>query len=249
MKTGFCFLVKESLNNCSLWEQFLHSAMPNSFGLYVHAKTSSPRPVLSESCIDLEPLDTAWGDRSLVAATQRLLSIAVDDGCDSMVLVSGDMLPLQPFDWIQSFCKQTRFSLQQKVGLDQQQTIANAMRFARIAPYFGLPINQLKKQNMFFIMTRNDFCRICENASIMSFPLLELADEYYWVNHAIRIGAEWKSSNVVFCNPDPTRTQALNMELTPKLLHFCRSVDYGFIRKVAGIDAQAVADLINVYAL
>ena len=108
-------------------------------------------------------------------------------------------------------------------------------------------MDQLRKQNMFFVILREVICRIIESASVDYFPLLQLADEYYWVNHLIRIGAEWQSSNVVFCNSDPTRTQAKVMELTPALLESCRNDGYGFIRKITSLDDQVRADLQAVY--
>ena len=135
-----------------LWERFLAPAPLGSFGIYVHAKTATPWPILINSCVDPSPLFTSWGNVSLVAATKRLFDAAVDDGCDAMVLVSGDMLPLQTFDWIRAFSEETRFSLQPSHGLTQRQSLANSQRFQQISPYFQLPVKQLRKQNMFFVI-------------------------------------------------------------------------------------------------
>ena len=248
MKLGFCFLVKEGLSHCSLWESFFASVSPDAYGVYVHAKNSAPHPVLVGSCVDPAPIHTAWGDRSLVAASQRLLSMAIDDDCDSMVLLSGDMLPLQSFRWIQEFCGQTRFSVQPQVGLSERQIKANVKRFSLLSDYLCLSVEMLKKQNMFFSIKRDDFLKIVVEAEISEFPLHELADEYYWINHLIRIGAEWKSSNVVFCNSDPTKTQALVLNLTPDLLDSCFSDGYAFIRKIADINAGVIRDLRLIYS-
>ena len=248
MKLGFCFLVKEGLSHCSLWESFFAAVPPNAYGVYVHAKNSSPHPVLVGSWVDPAPINTAWGDRSLVAATQRLLLTAIDDDCDAMVLVSGDMLPLQSFRWIQEFCGQTRFSVQPQVGLSERQIRANVKRYSLLSNYLCLPASELKKQNMFFSIKRDDFLKIVSEAEISEFPLYELADEYYWINHLIRIGAEWRSSKVVFCNPDPTKTQALMLNLTSELLRSCFSNGYAFIRKIAGIDSEAIRDLRRIYS-
>ena len=248
MKLGFCFLVKEGLSHSSLWELFFASVSPDAYGVYVHAKTSAPHPVLVGSCVDPAPIKTAWGDRSLVVATQRLFSMAIDDDCDSMVLLSGDMLPLQSFSWIQEFCAQTRLSVQPQVGLSERQVKANVQRLSLLVAYLRLPLDELKKQNMFFSIKRDDFLKIVSEAEISEFPLYELADEYYWINHLIRIGAEWKSSKVVFCNPDPTKTQALMLNLTSELLRSCFSNGYAFIRKIAGIDSEAVRDLRRIYS-
>ncbi len=247
MKLGFCFLIKDGLSQLSLWERFLAPASQGSYGIYVHAKTPAPAPVLKGSSVDPAPLVTAWGDWSLVAATQRLFAAAMDDACDAMLLLSGDMLPLQPFDWIQAFCERTRISVQPSQGLSQQQRLANAERYAQIAPYFRLPINRLRKQNMFFVIQRHAVEQIAALPSRGTFPLAQLADEYYWVNHLIGLDADWQPSKVVFCNPDPTRTQALPMALTTELLRETRSSGFAFIRKITSVDDQSYLQLRSIY--
>jgi len=249
MKLGFCFLIKEGLSHCSLWEDFFRGAPFDGYGVYVHAKTSTPFPVLFGSFVDPDPLSTSWGGQSLVAATQRLFSRAVGDGCDAMILLSGDMLPLQSFAWIEKFCAQTRFSIQPRSGLTTRQISANVERFSLISSYFQLSINQLKKQNMFFVITRDDFRKIVDESDIAEFPLKELADEYYWVNHVIRIGFNWSPSRVVFCNPDITKTQALVMDLTSDLLSYCHLREYAFIRKIASIELGVDEKLRQIYSL
>ena len=163
MKLGFCFLIKEGLSHCSLWEDFFRGAPFDAYGVYVHAKTSVPFPVLFGSFVDPDPLSTSWGSQSLIAATERLFSRAVGDGCDAMILLSGDMLPLQSFAWVEKFCAQTRFSIQPWSGLTSRQISANIERFSLISSYFQLSVNQLKKQNMFFVITRDDFQKVIDN--------------------------------------------------------------------------------------
>lgn len=247
MKLGFCFLIKHGLNHASLWSRFLAASPPGSAGVYVHAKTSTPFPVLDAAWVDPSPLATAWGDLSLVAATQRLFMTAIDDGCDAIVLLSGDMLPLHSFDWIQGFCRKTRLSLQPLEGLSERQLYANSERFKQISPYFGLKVEQLRKQNMFFVIQSRDAVKIMDAASPKDFPLLELADEYYWINHLIRMNADWHESNVVYCNPDPTRTQALNLVLTTDLLRKCREEGFAFIRKIQSLDPRIKNKLEDYY--
>ena len=149
---------------------------------------------------------------------------------------------------IQEFCGQTRFSVQPQVGLSVRQIKANVKRFSLLSDYLCLSVEALKKQNMFFSIKRDDFLKIVAAAEISEFPLYELADEYYWINHLIRIGVEWKSSNVVFCNPDPTKTQALVLNLTPDLLSSCFSEGYAFIRKMVDLDAGVIRDLKCIYS-
>ena len=231
----------------SLWSRFLAGSSPGSVGVYVHAKTSAPAPILDGAWVDPFPLSTAWGDLSLVMATQRLFMAAIDDGCDAMVLLSADMLPLQSFDWVQHFCCQNRFSLQPREGLSERQILANTKRFQQVAPYFGLEVEQLRKQNMFFVIQRHAAISVMNVARLDRFPLTQLADEYYWINHLIRMKVDWLESNVLYCNPDPTRTQALNLHLTTDLLRRCRQEDYAFIRKISSLDPQVKRELEACY--
>ena len=150
MCIAFCFLVKESVNNLDLWSAFFEGVAPSRFRVFVHAKTPFPSAVPDGALIDSDPLPTAWGELSLVMATRRLFDQALQDGCTSMVLLSGDMLPLWSFERIQERCQSTRFSLQPTEGLTERQSSANAARYAQMAPWLGLDVSQMMKQNMFF---------------------------------------------------------------------------------------------------
>jgi hypothetical protein len=129
---AFCFLVKDSINNLDLWSTFFEGIASSRFRIYVHAKTPYPSAVPDGAVIDSDPLPTAWGELSLVMATHRLFDQAMEDGCSSMVLLSGDMLPLWPFERIQERCQSTRFSLQPADGLTERQSSANAARYQQI---------------------------------------------------------------------------------------------------------------------
>ena len=150
MAIGFCFLIKDSVNNLDLWAAFFEGIASSQYRIYVHAKTPSPCAVPGGAVVDSDPLPTAWGELSLVMATQRLFDQALEDGCTSMILLSGDMLPLWPFERIQDHCQSTRFSLQPTEGLTERQSSKNAERYAQMAPWLGLDRSQMMKQNMFF---------------------------------------------------------------------------------------------------
>ena len=51
----------------------------------------------------------------------------------------------------------------------------------------------------------------------------------------------------LYCNPDPTRTQACTLDLTTELLAQCRQSRYLFIRKVAKVDDSPASLLKNIY--
>ena len=76
-------------------------------------------------------------------------------------------------------------------------------------------------------------------------PLKQLADEYFWVNALIAAQRAISADSFLYCNPDPTRTQACALDLTTELLAQCRKSQ--FIRKVAQVDDASASLLKNIY--
>ncbi len=246
MTLAFCFLIKDSVDNLDLWSAFFENIPFPKYRIYVHAKTSSPSAVPAGAVIDADPLPTAWGELSLVLATRRLFDQALKDGCSSMVLLSGDMLPLWPFERIQDHCRSTRFSLQPTEGLTERQSSKNAERYEQIAPWLGLDRSQMMKQNMFFSMSSSDYQSV-RGLPLSDCPLKQLADEYYWVNALTAAQRTSCADSFLYCNPDRTRTQACSLDLTAELLVQCRQDRYLFIRKVATMDVAAASLLKDIY--
>ena len=126
------------MDHLHLWTHCLATAAPDAVRCCVHAKTPQPTSYPVDAWVDADPIPTAWGALSLVLATRRLFEKAWQDGCTSMLLLSGDMLPLQSFQAIRQACTQTQLSLQPGVGLNERQQKANDQRYTTIAPWFGL---------------------------------------------------------------------------------------------------------------
>ncbi len=246
MAIGFCFLIKDSVNNLDLWTAFFQGTSSSQYRIYVHAKTSSPRAVPCGAVVDCDPLPTAWGELSLVMATHRLFDQASRDGCTSMILLSGDMIPLWSFERIHEHCQSTRFSLQPAEGLTERQSRKNAERYGQMAPWLGLDASQMMKQNMFFSISSADYQSV-RGLSLRDCPLKQLADEYYWVNVLIASRRTVRDDRFLYCNPDPTRTQACALDLTPGLLSECRKSGYLFIRKVSTVHSVSASILKDIY--
>ena len=223
-----------------LWQKFFMSADKSSYSIYIHAKSNIVSTILDNVFVDPHPLDTEWASISLVHATKRLLETAFDDGCQAVVFLSGDSLPIWNFKTICNLCTKTLFSLQPKDGLQQYQIKKNQREHNRIRGFYNLPSTKnLVKQNMFFSITKADFDAI-KNVDIDDFPCKEVPDEYFWANQLIIKGHEVNDCNFIFVNDDPTKTQSLSWIIDSNLLHHTRSMGYLFIRKVKRFsDAQS----------
>lgn len=234
MKIGFCFLVKNNISNQKIWQKFFSMADRSSYSIYIHAKSNVVSTALDNVFIDPHPLVTEWASISLVHATKRLLETAFEDGCQAVVFLSGDSLPIWNFKTICNLCTKTLFSLQPKDGLHQYQIKKNQREHNRIREFYNLPSTKnLVKQNMFFSITKADFDAI-KNVDIDNFPCKEVPDEYFWANQLIIKGNAVSDSDFIFVNDDPTKTQSLSWIVDSELLHYTRSRGYLFIRKVAG---------------
>lgn len=234
MKLGYCFLVKEALHFQPLWQAFFSGVDPSHYRVYLHGKHGAIPCELPGAWVDPEPLATAWGSLSLVQASKRLFERAFAEGCDSLLLLSGDMLPLWRYSTIANRCRSSRFSLQPTKGLNLQQQEANQARFEAIGAHLKMPVRQLRKQNMFFAISSHNYAKVRQEP-IEAFPLAELADEYYWINQLRRLGHRSRDGRYVYCNPDSSRTQAVSLVLDPTTLRRCRSQGYLFLRKVSEV--------------
>ena len=234
MKIGFCFLVKSNISNQNIWERFFSLVDNSCYSIYVHAKTNVVATSLCNVFIDPHPLATEWASISLVHATKRLLETAFRDGCQIVVFLSGDSLPLWNFDTVYNLCTKTLFSLQPNDGLKKYQIKMNQREHNRIKEFYQLPASiNLVKQNMFFSITKADFESI-KNVEISDFPCQEVPDEYFWANQLIIKGRKVNDYNFIYINDDPTKTQSLSWIIDSELLHHVRSRGYLFIRKVIG---------------
>ena len=234
MKIGFCFLVKKNISREYIWKVFFNSAHNSAYSIYIHAKTNTVSSLLESANVDPFPLKTEWASLSLVKATKRLLTTAFQDGCDSVVFLSGDSLPLWSFNTIEKLCTDSLFSLQPSQNLNATQINQFRRESNRIKTFYGLESSiRLVKQNMFFSLTKSDF-ELIQDISVDNFPAQEVPDEYFWANHLIIKGAKINDSNFIFVNDDPTKTQSLSWIIDRELLHFLRSKGYLFIRKANG---------------
>ena len=234
MKIGFCFLIKNKIGFENLWKTFFYPANESEYSIYIHAKTANVCTILENVLIDLNPIETSWASISLVHATKRLLETAFNDGCESVIFLSGDTLPLWNFRTIQNLCSETLFSLQPKDGLFQFQINMNEREHTRIRNFYQLNTSiDLVKQNMFFSISKYDY-NLIKDIEVSLFPTQEVPDEYFWANHLIIKGRNVSDSKFIFVNDDATKTQSRPWILDGEILFHARSKGYLFIRKVIG---------------
>ncbi len=74
-KIAFCFLIYDSINHEELWNNFFANADRNKYTIYIHYKENLPLKHFEDNKIK-NSIPTAWGDKSLVKASNLLFRTA-----------------------------------------------------------------------------------------------------------------------------------------------------------------------------
>lgn len=90
---AFLFLSYGDIQNIHVWKEYLKDAQ--GYKLYLHRADGISKSDIECSIVKTVP--TEWGKFSIVEAQQVLINAALDDGADHLVFVSGDSIPVRPF--------------------------------------------------------------------------------------------------------------------------------------------------------
>ena len=250
MKIGFCFLIKRYISySKELWLPFF-DGHEDEYGIYIHSKVG-PHDI-DHYCPGLQNakilfgklIDTKWGASSLVQATINLFEDAYNDGCDYMILVSGDMIPLCSFEQLKSITDSTAFTSPEREIMNRWQEGRMHRRYygprnhqvSEIVPEF----KDYKKQNMFFGITAEDYKGVNWQQYLDKyFTNYCCPDEHFWINILSALNIQYNNMNFIHVSNDPGNTQARKWELTNNLID---DVKCYFIRKIHGNPKRAVLD-------
>lgn len=96
---GFLFLSYQDITQKTMWSQFFSAAPKDQYLCFVHRKDGETTSWLPNStCIPT--MESAWGAWSLVEIEFALYRKAIDAGCDHVILLSGDCVPLVTFQHV-----------------------------------------------------------------------------------------------------------------------------------------------------
>jgi len=102
-KIAFCFLIYDSINHEELWKKFFEKSTKSKYNIYIHYKENLPLKYFEENKLD-HCIETAWGHKSLVQASNLLFKKAFDDTANyKFVLLSNSCIPLKSFDNVYDF--------------------------------------------------------------------------------------------------------------------------------------------------
>ena len=223
-KIGFCFLIKDELFNQDVWNLFFKNISFDKYKIFIHYKTKCEVNLNNYKFID--NIDTKWGDISLVKASLMLFDEAFKNDCDLAILLSGDTLPLKPFcDFFK--IKNTTFSkilIYDNESLkDKDYSEYNLIKKIKSninKKYHSLDIelkNKMditdwKKQNMFFCIKKEDYNVINSKNYLNYFNDVKIPDEFYFINIFTLNNLYFDEIDYIFCNTNPNKTQALNID-------------------------------------
>jgi len=278
MKIGFCFLIKQYITYPELWLPFF-DGHEDEYGIYIHCKRAPHGPgykgiqktgkgypgevlpgdvhllcrstdLSAKAKIASKLINTKWGGSSLVQATISLFEDAYNDGCDYIILVSGDMIPLCSFEQLKSITDSTAFTSPEREIMNRWQEGRMHRRYygprnhqvSEIVPEF----RDYKKQNMFFGITAKDYKSVnWQQYFDKYFTNYCCPDEHFWINILSALNIEYNNTNFVHVSNDVGSTQARSWTLTDKLID---DTECYFIRKVhRGIEVDVLDRMKQIY--
>ena len=99
----FLFLIKDKVHNINLWKKYFKNS--KNYKIIIHPKNKEKIVYIDKNEIVLNPIETKWGDISLVDAEINLLKKALEykNKNSYYILLSGDSLPLSSYKELYNF--------------------------------------------------------------------------------------------------------------------------------------------------
>lgn len=192
-------MVDRSILYEDVWSAWLSKIDQSRYGLYVHPKHEGEFDTnISSIKITNKWTRTGWGSRSLTIASLFVMEEAVNDGCDYLILLSGDSVPMRSFDDILGAVDNNIFCCPvEPLGSKELWRFKKVMRFrwngGSDMLKAKIKFDQFKKQNMFFGMSTECFKQIHQPGSSADASLSKyfpkkpagtcrITDEHYFIN-------------------------------------------------------------------
>lgn len=103
---GFLFMSYQDIEQRDVWSHFFSTAHSDQYRCFVHRKDGVTTTWLPNSmCIPT--IKSEWGTWSLVEIEFALYRQAISAGCNYIILLSGDTVPLVTFDCLPSLMENT----------------------------------------------------------------------------------------------------------------------------------------------
>jgi hypothetical protein len=251
MKIGFCFLTYGSIKHESLWEEFFRPANPDSYQIYIHAKDRDLcKTQLKGARIIRFPKATNYADISLVRATLYLFEKASEGGCNYMILLSEDSIPLMSFRQVGRRMTGSQFVVQNRNLISDKSADHNRKNYKLVSPYIRrtMTFDRFQKQNMFFVISNGDLQVFLKKDYTCYFKHLYAPDEYFFINMFQHLGLKYRSGRVMLANEqNEIKTKSKQWNLTLPVLQRVMRMDYMFVRKVASVSSAGEQQLVRLY--
>lgn len=191
-KVAFLFLVRRTLNQPKVWQEFFAGSMGTSHtNVYCHPKDPNDVdvPLLQEAVIS-ENIATAWGDVSVTRAILALLKAALSNSDNAkFVLCSESCVPLRPFKEIHA-----EITSHNKSYFDFMALSDYIHRFGDLR--MDIPLCNFKKHATWWILDRKhaQICVAKQKHYLPAFKKVMVPDEHYF---ATVLWNESKQSEVI----------------------------------------------------
>lgn len=221
---AFCFLTLKNIENEYFFYRFFKN---NNSNIYINSKYKTKS--YFENVYHYPTKNKS--DISIVEATLLLLKKAFENEDNKyFVFLCGSCIPLLSFEEFKNKVEQLEYSVIKEFPMNKKE------RYHQLSPQFKKNYNyhQFTKQHPNMILTREDVKIFIENSYLTKhFKNMECPDEHYFINIMRLLKRDFYNHQIMFCNTDIHKTQALTFtSLDKHFIDFLKKKEYYFIRKL-----------------
>jgi hypothetical protein len=179
MCIAFLFLITDVIHCYDLWKHFFESSDRNKWNIYVHQKTNCSIGWFDQYKLPTT-VPTKWGDYSLIRAQNLLLSHAMTDPQNSvMVMLSGTCAPIRNMEYIEKY-------LDPRYSYFHQRPIDDIQRYNRIKKF--IKFKDFKKASQWCILNRKHIEILLNSDKYMyqTFKNVFCPDEHAYISTLIK---------------------------------------------------------------
>lgn len=247
----YCFLTYNDLERLDIWNKYFEDK--TNFKVFIHPKPNEKNNInISKYSFPIHIIDNpiktvSKSHISIVHATLHLLKEALNNSPNAshFLFLTQSCIPIYSFDFHYNVIIQLNKSLISFIpGNKTERYYSLSSNLKKYIP----SENKFVKQQPNMLLTREDvewFTHPTNNFT-RDYERLECPDEHYFINLYLYIyNKEYIRQKILYCNDNPTRTQAVNFNVINKdLIKRARMSGCLFIRKVS---QKSIIDVNSIF--
>jgi hypothetical protein len=230
MKIAFCFLTINNLETELFYKEFFKNAF--NYNIYINSKNNNNNSYFKNYVLNPSYKTLNKTDISIIYAIHYLFQKAYNDDNENSIFVflCGNNIPLCSYKELYNKIINLKEPLIKTFDYNKKE------RYYQLHPLLQKEYhyNNFIKQHPNMILTREYIKLFLDNSFyIPLFKNIQCSDEHYFINILKILKKDYINYQMMFCNFDKNRTQALIFKnINIDFINYLKQNNYLFLRKI-----------------